>query len=130
MTFRFNIVLQDTFTGEEREFMLTEGHMDTLRRALKAYKSAPAFLHERFTWPHAKPPPELIVEGECDPTGSVMLPKCENGTIGCRTHHRVRKAGTKCSACGTDGGYYTCPDSDRVAFTCHNYAGRPESVLH
>lgn len=50
MTFRFNIVLQDTFTGEEREFMLTEGHVDIIRRALKAYRSAPRFLHERFTF--------------------------------------------------------------------------------
>lgn len=50
MTFRFNILVQDTFTGEEREFMLTEGHMDIIRRALKAYRSAPRFLYGRFTF--------------------------------------------------------------------------------
>jgi len=51
MTFRFNIILTDTFTGESCEFMLTEGHMDLIRRALKAYRSAPRFLHERFSFP-------------------------------------------------------------------------------
>lgn len=50
MTFRYNVTLKDTFSGEEREFMLTELHMDIIRRALKAYRSAPRFLHERFSF--------------------------------------------------------------------------------
>lgn len=32
----------------------------------------------------------------------------------------------RCTKCGTKGHYYTCPDSDRVAFSCSNYTNADE----
>lgn len=28
-----------------------------------------------------------------------------------------------CVKCGTEGGHYVCPESDRVIFACSNYKG-------
>jgi hypothetical protein len=48
------------------------------------------------------------------------------GGEGRRSANAYRKAhGLKipdrCTRCGTSGHYYTCPESDRVAFCCSNF---------
>jgi hypothetical protein len=75
-----------------------------------------------------------LIEGDCAVDKIRVnygygVPTCSRGTYGCTRHHRVRREGTRCTICHTEGGYYTCPESDRMAFTCSNYAGLPESVL-
>lgn len=77
-----------------------------------------------------EPGKRLVVEGDCrtEPypweNPNRTPPACEKGTHGCRAKHSVRRDGTRCRRHAGDGGHYTCPDSDRVAFTCTNYAGR------
>lgn len=72
----------------------------------------------------------LIVEGECNTGrmyGGASVPRdgyCERGTFGCWAKHSVRRSGSKCKRCGTEGGNYTCAESDRMAFTCSNYRGK------
>ena len=72
----------------------------------------------------------LIVEGECrmEPwpwqNPEAAPPTCERGTLDCYAVHTVYEPGTKCRRHDGHGGHYTCPDSDRIAFTCTNYAGR------
>lgn len=36
------------------------------------------------------------------------------------------KTKDRCVYCDTEGHYYTCPESDRVAFTCSNYTKADE----
>lgn len=73
---------------------------------------------------------DLIVEGDCRmkpwPWQSNFgpAPTCERGVYGCYAHHSVREPGTRCRRHEGDGGHYTCPESDRVIFSCTNYAGR------
>jgi hypothetical protein len=37
------------------------------------------------------------------------------------------KVKDRCAYCNTGGHYYTCPESDRVAFSCTNYNKKDEA---
>lgn len=77
--------------------------------------------------PLIHPSDTLVIEGDCRPEPwpwqGKTWPTCERGTRACYAVHTVRREGTACRKCGTEGGAYTCPESDRVSFACSNYAG-------
>lgn len=44
----FKVTIENTRTGEIRQWFCSEAAMTLIRRALQAYKAAPAYLAERF----------------------------------------------------------------------------------
>jgi hypothetical protein len=46
----FEIRIKNNLTGEIYEFNITQRDMTIIARALKAYKSAPQWIADRFDW--------------------------------------------------------------------------------
>jgi hypothetical protein len=95
MRLPYNFKIENSETGESREFALSERHMIIIRRAIKAYKGAPDFLlgylgdwHPRRRKRKASvtspptPAPSRLRTKRCGFTGGTCVRNCGNdGTV-------------------------------------------------